>query len=74
MEEKLIRYNLLPMNAHMIAFLKEQFPMYRDVESFELVKFVGAKPYFYSRQYIDTHTIEELNESFLLEARLYADS
>ena len=66
-EEKINRFNLLPITPAMFVFLQESYPMDTyglTFGSFDFVKFHQGKPYFYGRQYIQENSIDELLISF----------
>ena len=65
MEEKVKQFNLLPINQAMALFLNETFPKFQaEAFQWDYVKFHQAMPYFYSRSYIEEHTIDELQIAF----------
>ncbi len=64
LEKKIRAFNLLPINENMISFLEEYYPELRNIRRWDFVKFHGARPYFYSRAYIEAHTIDELLQAF----------
>jgi phage terminase large subunit-like protein len=64
MRQKIKTFNLLPITASMVLFLKETFPEVQNVDSFDYVKFHQGQPYFYSKPYIEEHTADELFYAF----------
>lgn len=64
LEEKIKAFNLLPMSSAMISFVHETFPETVNMKSFDYVKFYRCQPYFYSKSYIQEHTIDELMYAF----------
>lgn len=63
-EEKLKALNLLPITKNMVAYIAEIFPLLRNYDSFDYVKFDQSSPYFYSKKYIEENTIPDLLHSF----------
>jgi hypothetical protein len=65
MINKLESLNLLTINKEMIAYINAVFPEQgRNIERWDYVRFHKGHPYFYSKEYIEAHTLDDLHIAF----------
>jgi len=68
MDKKIAALNLLPVTEEMKAYLIAEYPLlaanWSKYDGFAYVTFHNSNPYFYSKPYIEAHSIEELQTAF----------
>ena len=64
-EQKIKTLNLLPLNSKMKEFLLDLFPEWkRFMQDYDYVRFFQGSPNFYTKEYLEQHTLDELLEAF----------
>ncbi len=66
LEEKIKEFSLFPLTAKLVPYLKEINEWFsdEDTERFSYIKFYKGRVYFYTKDYIENSSLEEINKSF----------